>query len=223
MFGSFIGITRASDFSPASMSGVRPLAFPDPPAANCSAGTDEISQFLFRELLRMLRVFDRVGPAEDSRVAPSPVWPSTSLNSVGAPDCLISRLNGWPALSPVNASMAPSRTPPHDSGPGWFATPFLCRTFINYSLPVSWRTKRPLKTGDRRRSGLTTSAASRRRPSFRSAMAIRAVLRYSRRRVEALDLLSLEHPTGEPTMRILFTTILHMATCTRFFRSLQLP
>lgn len=49
------------------MSGLRPIAFPDPPAANCSAGADEISQFLIRELLRMLRVYDRVGPAEDSR------------------------------------------------------------------------------------------------------------------------------------------------------------
>jgi hypothetical protein len=119
------------------MSGVRPLAFPDPPAANCAAGTDEISQFLFGELLRMLRVFDRVGLVEDSREAPSPMWPSASLNSVGAPDCLISRLNGWPALSPVNASTATSRPPPHDSGPGWFAIPFLCRTFINYlSAPI---------------------------------------------------------------------------------------
>jgi hypothetical protein len=32
------------------------MAFPDPPTANCAAGADEISQFLFGELLRMLRV-----------------------------------------------------------------------------------------------------------------------------------------------------------------------
>ena len=146
MFGSFIGTTQASDFSPAWMSGLRPSAFPDPPTVNCPAGTGEISQFLFRELLRMLRVYDRVGLVEGSRVAPPPMWPSASLNSVGAPDCLISRLNGWPALSPVNASTTPSRAPPHDSGPGWFAIPFLCRTFINYSLTVSCRTKRPANT-----------------------------------------------------------------------------
>ena len=53
---------------------------------------------------------------------------------------LITRLNGWPAVSPVNASAAPSRAPPHDSGSGWFAIPSLYRTFIDYSLPVSWRT-----------------------------------------------------------------------------------
>lgn len=32
----------------------------------------------------MLRVCDRAGPAEGLRVAPSSVWPSASLNSVGA-------------------------------------------------------------------------------------------------------------------------------------------
>lgn len=142
LFGSFISTTQASDFSPAWMSGVRARAFPNPPAANFTAGTGEISQFLFGELLRMLRVFDRVGLAQGSRVAPSSMWPSASLNSVGAPDCLISRLNGWPALSPVNASTTPSRAPPHDSGPGWFAIPYPCRTFINYSPTVSCRTKR---------------------------------------------------------------------------------
>ncbi len=70
LFESFIGTTQASDFSSAWMSGVWPTAFPDPPAANCAAGTDEISQVLFGELLRMLRVFDRVGLVEDSRLRP---------------------------------------------------------------------------------------------------------------------------------------------------------
>jgi hypothetical protein len=70
------------------MPGVRPLAFPDPPAANCAPGADEISQFLFRKLLRMLRVFDRVGLVEDSRFAPSPMWPSASLNGVERPRLL---------------------------------------------------------------------------------------------------------------------------------------
>jgi hypothetical protein len=55
------------------MSGVRPRAFPNPPAANFTAGSGESSSFLFGELLRMLRVFDRAGLAEGSRVAPSPV------------------------------------------------------------------------------------------------------------------------------------------------------
>ncbi|OOG57986.1 hypothetical protein B0E49_03845 [Polaromonas sp. C04] len=83
LFGSFIGTKQTSDFSPVWTSGVRPRAFPDSPAANFTAGADAISQFLFGELLRMLRVFDRVGLVEGSRVVSSPMWPSASLNSVG--------------------------------------------------------------------------------------------------------------------------------------------
>ena len=79
LFGSFIGTTRASDFSPAWTSGMRPMTFPDPPAANFAAGTNEFSQFLFGELLRMLRGFDRVGLVQDSPVAPSPIGPCASL------------------------------------------------------------------------------------------------------------------------------------------------
>jgi len=44
--------------------GVRPGTFPDPPAANFAAGADGISQFLFGEFLRMLRIFDRMGLVE---------------------------------------------------------------------------------------------------------------------------------------------------------------
>jgi hypothetical protein len=40
-----------------------------------------------------------------------------------------SNLNGWPAGSPVNASSRTSRCATHDSGPVWFAIPFLLRTF----------------------------------------------------------------------------------------------
>jgi hypothetical protein len=58
------------------LSGVWPWAFPDLPTADNSAGPDEISQFLFKELLRMRRVFDRVESSGGSREAPSSVWPS---------------------------------------------------------------------------------------------------------------------------------------------------
>jgi transposase len=54
----------------------------------------------------------------------------------------LSRLNGWPMLSPVNASPTPSRAPAHDSGPVWFATPSLRRTCTSYFLPISRRTQR---------------------------------------------------------------------------------
>ena len=47
-----------------------------------------------------------------------------------------SRLNTWPAQSPVNASAMSSQTPPHDSGPVWIATPSPYGTFIHYLPPV---------------------------------------------------------------------------------------
>jgi len=62
--------------------------------------------------------------------------PSAMRNDVGTPVALISQLNILPACSPVNASMAASRLAMHDSGPGWFAKPFLCDFSIHYSTPV---------------------------------------------------------------------------------------
>src|SRR5271169_5687474 len=57
-------------------------------------------------------------------------------NRVGTRDLSLSRLNGWPARSPVNASLTPSRMPAHDSGSLWFARPSVQRTCTTYSLPV---------------------------------------------------------------------------------------
>src|SRR5260221_4574164 len=63
------------------------------------------------------------------------VLPSATLTS-SAPrtNLKISRLNGWPANSPVNASSRTSRCVTHDSGPVWLAIPLLLRTFTFYSL-----------------------------------------------------------------------------------------
>ncbi len=63
------------------------------------------------------------GPAERSPWRARSVWPSASLNGVGAPECLISRLNTVPARAPVNASPSPLRAPAHDSGSSWVAGP----------------------------------------------------------------------------------------------------
>ena len=59
---------------------------------------------------------------------------------------VISELNGWPACAPVNASPAMLPPPAHDSGSGWFATPFPCGSFIRYSMPVYPGASRPLLT-----------------------------------------------------------------------------
>ena len=60
--------------------------------------------------------------------------------SIGAPE-LVSPLNGWPALSPVNASLRPRGSPRMNSGSVRFATPSPQRAFTSYLLPVSRRTR----------------------------------------------------------------------------------
>jgi uncharacterized protein YfaA (DUF2138 family) len=61
------------------------------------------------------------------------------LHGVGTQNGKLSRLNGWPMRSPVNASPEPSRATSHDSGPMWIATPSSQGTCTLYSLPVSRR------------------------------------------------------------------------------------
>ena len=66
-------------------------------------------------------------------------------DSVGTLDIFLSRLNGWPARTPVNASQCASQLIAHDSGTVWFAIPLPSGTFTHYSFPVSRRT--PKKVG----------------------------------------------------------------------------
>src|SRR5262245_25488769 len=61
------------------------------------------------------------------------------MHGVGTRERTLSRLNGWPMRSPVNASPRPSRATAHDSGPMWIATPSSQGTCTLYSLPVSRR------------------------------------------------------------------------------------
>jgi hypothetical protein len=56
----------------------------------------------------------------------------------------ISRLNTWPARSPVNASPSPSRATAHDSGPVWVATPLPYDSFIHDISPVLTGARRVL-------------------------------------------------------------------------------
>src|SRR6516162_508833 len=68
------------------------------------------------------------------------ILPSTTQTASAPGIRFLSRLNGWPARSPADASPTPSRTPAHGSGPMWIATPSSRRTSTSYSLPVSRRT-----------------------------------------------------------------------------------
>jgi hypothetical protein len=65
----------------------------------------------------------------------------SAIQTASAPGiCFLSRLNGWPARTPTDASPTPSRMPAHGSGPMWFAIPSSQWTCTAYSLPVSRRT-----------------------------------------------------------------------------------
>src|SRR5262249_59671159 len=51
-------------------------------------------------------------------------------------EVVISELHTWLVSTPVNASPASLRMQVYDSEPKWCATPFLCGSFIRYSIPV---------------------------------------------------------------------------------------
>jgi hypothetical protein len=73
-------------------------------------------------------------------VTPPAMLPS-AVSTASAPRSRLSRLNGWPMRSPVNASPRPRGSSTHDSGPVWIATPSLRWILTTYSLPVSRRTE----------------------------------------------------------------------------------
>ena len=113
---------------------LRLLAFPartgsTPPAK------PKISRFPYKKLPRMPGSSTTPGRPDARHSAPVRVAFHVS-NRVGIRDMSLSQLNGWPARSPVNASLSPSRMPAHDSGPLWFARPSVQRTCTTYSLPV---------------------------------------------------------------------------------------
>src|SRR5262245_38287824 len=84
------------------------------------------------------RVSDHARSSGPRAVAPEHVA-FHHMHGVGTQDKTLSRLNGWPMRSPVNASPRPSRATAHDSGPMWFAKPSSQGTCTLYSLPVSRR------------------------------------------------------------------------------------
>jgi hypothetical protein len=68
---------------------------------------------------------DRDGNHPVQRAWRLPMLPSVILTTSASGNIKLSRLDGWPMRSPVNASPAFSRIPTHDSGPVWFARPSL--------------------------------------------------------------------------------------------------
>src|SRR5262249_6477786 len=131
LFDGFSGTMPSSDFPTPCVRDVWLAAFSGRPVL--PSGGVRVSRFPCEEFPRMRRVSDCAGPRAGSPVAPVMVWPSASLNSVGAPEDLISQLDGWPACAPVNASAEALRPLPHDSGSGWLAGPSRYDSCIRYS------------------------------------------------------------------------------------------
>src|ERR1700722_606662 len=67
------------------------------------------------------------------------VLPSASLTASASRTTKLSRLNTWPTDAPVTASSLASRPTTHDSGPMWFALPFIVKDLHPLLLPVSRR------------------------------------------------------------------------------------
>ncbi len=136
LFARFLGTMGPSDSLETCMSVVRQEAFSDRPSPPLDEGISRVSRFPRIELPHMLRFFDSAASAGNLRIPLPAVWPSPSGDKVGTPIEVISELDGWPACAPVNASPATLPPPAHDSGLERFATPFLCGSFIRYSMPV---------------------------------------------------------------------------------------
>src|SRR5208337_3119183 len=136
LFVGFVATTTESDFSGSCIIGF------DSSSSRCGPGgvrpqaKPETSRFPRKELPHMPGSSTTPGWAAARTNAPVHVAFRDS-DHVGARNYLLSRLNGWPMHSPVNASSASSRIPTHDSGPMRLATPSSQRTFTAYSLPVS--------------------------------------------------------------------------------------
>ena len=94
------------------------------PAAGCRA-----SRFPCQKCPRMLRVYDPAGLTHLSPYRHRSCCLPQFIRRSASWSKIISGLNTWPALPPVNASRASLRRRTHDSGPWRMATPFHVRLF----------------------------------------------------------------------------------------------
>ena len=139
LFAGFFARMAESDFSgpfiigygssPSRCGPARYCGWSDPRSPGSRAKSERACQVLRpRRVVRVLALTH------------SDMWPSTRQTASAPGNSFLSRLNGWPARSPTDASPASSRMTAHGSGPMWFATPSSQWTCTTYSLPVSRRT-----------------------------------------------------------------------------------
>jgi len=136
LFARFLGTMEPSDSLETYMFGVRPKGLPEPARAVFRRGRFQGLPVSVRGVsthaqgLRLRGVPERLAKI----VAHGVAFPLSEQGRHA--EKMISELNGWPTCALVNASPAMLPWLAHDSGSGWFAIPFLCGSFIRYSLPV---------------------------------------------------------------------------------------
>ena len=143
-FGDFSGTTHPSDFSRSFISAFRP--WPSLRGSSDSSSTSD------REISRFPREkFSLACPAlRPRRFLPElafslwSAWPSAlSPDGVGNRNFgVFSRLNHAACTTPCQRLVLCLAASTHDSGPSWFATPFLVRHLSRFFSPVSRRSRR---------------------------------------------------------------------------------
>ena len=96
----------------------------------------EVSRFSCMQFLSVPGVYDYAGPHSNSRYCLRACCLPQMCSGSAPPNFRFSKLNTLPAGTPIYASTFASRRLPQNSGPGWFATPFLQDSFIPYCMPV---------------------------------------------------------------------------------------
>jgi hypothetical protein len=119
----------------------------------CCRRPDERSPGSRARSVRACQVLRPRRVARALAMAHADVLPSATQTASAPGTSFLSRLNGWPACTPADASPTPSRMPAHGLGPMWFAIPSSSGTCTPYSLPVSRRTCVKTLVEPRRRRG----------------------------------------------------------------------
>lgn len=122
LFGGLVGTMGLCDFPSSFVGGLQPGPSRRVPTAPSASGDVGISRFSRLETPYMLGVFDRAGSSLRSRFRAGtcglPLAGTASAPGIWCFRGSIAR----PVCTPVNASTAPLRIQPHDSGPSWIAS-----------------------------------------------------------------------------------------------------
>jgi hypothetical protein len=125
-----------------------PLGFPMRPAANwpqTTVGSPGSRARCFRACAGSQTARGPVAP-RDLGTHQFCLPPASTASAPRTARCCgddLSRLNGRPARSPVNASRGQLPAPMHDSGPAWVANPSPYRTLIYCTSPVLTGARKP--------------------------------------------------------------------------------